>query len=140
MTFREQHLELVADLERRLERIRTGGGDKARERHLARGKLLVRDRVERLCDPGQPFLELSPLAAEGLYDGAAPGAGIVTGIGIVEGRTVVVVAHRYSMVAGADRVIVLETGRVTQTGTVAELSSGEGWFARFARRAARSEA
>ena len=54
--------------------------------------------------------------------------------------TVVVVAHRYSMVAGADRVIVLETGRVTQTGTVAELSSGEGWFARFARRAARSEA
>jgi ABC-type multidrug transport system fused ATPase/permease subunit len=55
-------------------------------------------------------------------------------------RTVVVVAHRYSMVAGADRVIVLETGRVTQTGTVAELSSGDGWFARFARRAARTEA
>jgi hypothetical protein len=50
------------------------------------------------------------------------------------------VEERYSMVAGADRVIVLETGRVTQTGTVAELSSGEGWFARFARRAARSEA
>jgi 3-methylcrotonyl-CoA carboxylase beta subunit len=101
MTFREQHLELVADLERRLERIRTGGGDKARERHLARGKLLVRDRVERLCDPGQLFLELSPLAAEGLYDGAAPGAGIVTGIGVVEGRTVVVVANDATVKGGA---------------------------------------
>ena len=61
--------------------MRAGGGERARERHVARGKLLVRDRVERLCDPGAPFLELSPLAAEELYDGDAPGAGIVTGVG-----------------------------------------------------------
>ena len=69
------HLELIEDLEARLARVRAGGGERARERHTSRGKLLARERVERLCDPGAPFLELSPLAAEELYDGAAPGAG-----------------------------------------------------------------
>src|SRR3954470_21795061 len=58
-TNREGHLALIAELEERLERVRGGGGERARERHVARGKLLVRDRVERLCDPGTPFLELS---------------------------------------------------------------------------------
>jgi 3-methylcrotonyl-CoA carboxylase beta subunit len=62
-TNRDGHLELIADLEARLERVRAGGGAKARQRHLDRDKLLPRDRVERLCDPGAPFLELSALAA-----------------------------------------------------------------------------
>jgi 3-methylcrotonyl-CoA carboxylase beta subunit len=100
MSFRDGHLELIADLERRLERVRAGGGPKATERHVARGKLPVRERVERLCDPGTAFLELSPLAAEELYDGDAPGAGIVTGIGEVRGRRVVVVANDATVKGG----------------------------------------
>jgi 3-methylcrotonyl-CoA carboxylase beta subunit len=97
---RDAHLELLADLEARLEHVRAGGGPRARERHVGRGKLLVRDRVERLCDPGTPFLELSPLAAEELYDGDAPGAGIVTGIGTVQGRQVVIVANDATVKGG----------------------------------------
>jgi 3-methylcrotonyl-CoA carboxylase beta subunit len=97
---RAGHLELIADLEQRLARVRAGGGERARERHVARGKVLVRDRVERLCDPGAPFLELSPLAAEELYDGDAPGAGIVTGVGVVRGRRVVVVANDATVKGG----------------------------------------
>jgi 3-methylcrotonyl-CoA carboxylase beta subunit len=99
-TDREGHLRLLGDLEERLARVRAGGGDRARERHTARGKLLVRDRVERLCDPGAPFLELSALAAEELYDGAAPGAGMVTGVGVVAGRHVVVVANDATVKGG----------------------------------------
>jgi 3-methylcrotonyl-CoA carboxylase beta subunit len=99
-TYRDQHLELIADLEARLERVRAGGGERARERHLSRGKLLPRDRVERLCDPGAPFLELSALAAEELYDGAAPGAGMVTGVGVVQGRRVVIVANDATVKGG----------------------------------------
>ena len=68
--------ELVADLRRRLATAAAGGPERARERHTSRGKLLVRDRIEQLCDPGRPFLELSPLAAHDLYDNDAPGAGI----------------------------------------------------------------
>ena len=98
--FREGHLELIADLEQRLARVRAGGGERARERHTSRGKLLARDRVEKLCDPGAPFLELSPLAAEELYDGAAPGAGIVTGVGVIEGRRCVVVANDATVKGG----------------------------------------
>jgi 3-methylcrotonyl-CoA carboxylase beta subunit len=97
---REGHLQLLADLEGRLERVRGGGGPEARERHVGRGKLLARDRVERLCDPGAPFLELSALAAEELYDGDAPGAGMVTGIGTVQGRPVVVVANDATVKGG----------------------------------------
>src|SRR4051794_12402599 len=63
------------------------------QRHVERGKLPVRERIERLVDPGSPFLELSPLAAEEMYGGDAPGAGIVTGVGVVEGRRCVVVAN-----------------------------------------------
>jgi 3-methylcrotonyl-CoA carboxylase beta subunit len=99
-TNREGHLELIEDLQTRLTRARGGGGERARERHAARGKLLVRDRVERLCDPGAPFLELSALAAEGLYDGNAPGAGILTGVGVVQGRRVVVVANDATVKGG----------------------------------------
>ena len=86
---REGHLALIAELAQRLDTVKQGGGERARARHTERGKLLVRDRVERLSDPGTAFLELSALAADGLYDGDAPGAGIVTGIGIVAGRRVV---------------------------------------------------
>ncbi|HEV7492546.1 carboxyl transferase domain-containing protein [Baekduia sp.] len=99
-TYRDGHLTLLADLQERLERVRAGGGERSRERHLSRGKLLPRDRVERVCDPGAPFLELSALAAEELYDGDAPGAGIVTGIGTVCGRHVVVVANDATVKGG----------------------------------------
>jgi 3-methylcrotonyl-CoA carboxylase beta subunit len=97
---RAAHLDLLEELENRLERVRGGGGERARARHVERGKLLARDRVERLCDPGTRFLELSPLAAEELYDGDAPGAGIVTGIGTVQGRPVVVVANDATVKGG----------------------------------------
>ncbi len=84
-----EHMDgLVAELDRHLERARAGGGETAVERHHARGKLLARERIERLIDPGAAFLELSPLAAHGLYDDEAPAAGIVTGIGPVAGRAV----------------------------------------------------
>src|SRR3954452_11119042 len=92
---------LVAELHRHLERVRAGGGEKAVERHHARGKLLARERVERLVDPGAAFLELSPLAAHGMYDGEAPGAGIVTGIGPVAGRPCVIVANDATVKGGS---------------------------------------
>jgi 3-methylcrotonyl-CoA carboxylase beta subunit len=100
VSFRDGHLALLDDLEARLARARAGGGERARERHVSRGKLLPRDRVERLCDPGAPFLELSPLAAEGLYDDAAPAAGIITGVGVVAGRRCVVVANDATVKGG----------------------------------------
>ena len=100
MSDRAGHLELIADLEQRLERVRGGGGGRSRTRHVERGKLLVRDRVERLCDAGAPFLELSPLAAEELYDGDAPAAGIVTGVGVVNGRRCVIVANDATVKGG----------------------------------------
>jgi len=91
---------LVVQLRERMEGACYGGGDRARARHLARGKLLPRERVERLLDPARPFLELSPLAAHELYDNDAPGAGILTGIGRVEGREVVVVANDATVKGG----------------------------------------
>src|SRR3954467_4686374 len=94
------HRELVADLNAQLERVRMGGGERARERHTARGKLLPRERVDRLLDNGAPFLELSPLAAHGMYDGDAPGAGIVTGVGRVAGRECVIVANDATVKGG----------------------------------------
>jgi 3-methylcrotonyl-CoA carboxylase beta subunit len=97
---REKHLALIAELEAELERVRAGGGAKAVERHRGRGKLTARERVEGLCDPGTPFLELSPLAAHGLYDGEAPGAGIVTGVGIVRGRRCAIVANDATVKGG----------------------------------------
>ena len=80
------HRALVEDLGAQLARVRAGGGPKSAERHVSRGKLLPRERIERLLDRGSPFLELSSLAAYGLYGDAAPGAGIITGIGRVSGR------------------------------------------------------
>jgi acetyl-CoA carboxylase carboxyltransferase component len=83
----------MAELRERSAEARRGGGEKAQRRHRERGKLPVRERIERLLDPGTAFLELSPLAAFGMYDGRVPAAGIVTGIGRVSGREVVVVAN-----------------------------------------------
>jgi acetyl-CoA carboxylase carboxyltransferase component len=91
---------LVAELKARLARAREGGGPRALERHRQLGKLPVRDRVDRLLDPGSPFLELSPLAAFGMYDDEAPGAGLVTGIGRVAGREVMVVANDATVKGG----------------------------------------
>jgi 3-methylcrotonyl-CoA carboxylase beta subunit len=96
------HRELVADLHAQLQRVRGGGGERARERHLARGKLLPRDRIAALLDRDAPaFLELSPMAAHDLYDGAAPGAGIVCGIGRVSGRDCVIAANDATVKGGA---------------------------------------
>ncbi|HUR85126.1 MAG TPA: carboxyl transferase domain-containing protein, partial [Solirubrobacteraceae bacterium] len=94
------HRALVDDLRKQLVAARAGGGARAAERHVARDKLLPRERVERLLDRGSPLLELSPLAAHGLYDGAAPGAGIVTGIGRVSGREVMIVANDATVKGG----------------------------------------
>ena len=96
----EAHRALVADLRERQAAAALGGGERSRERHTARGKLLPRTRVDRLADPGSPFLELSPLAAHDMYDGAAPGAGILTGIIRVHGREVVVVANDATVKGG----------------------------------------
>ncbi|MPV35744.1 carboxyl transferase domain-containing protein [Georgenia subflava] len=91
---------LAHELRDRLAVARRGGSEKARAKHLGRGKLLVRDRVDRLLDPGSPFLELSPLAATGMYDDAVPAAGIVTGVGRVAGRECVVVANDATVKGG----------------------------------------
>src|SRR5438128_5465591 len=91
---------LVEDLRARLVVALQGGSESARARHLSRGKLLARDRVDRLLDPGSPFLELSPLAATGMYDDAVPSAGIVTGVGRVAGRECVVVANDATVKGG----------------------------------------
>ncbi|GAA1962237.1 carboxyl transferase domain-containing protein [Amycolatopsis minnesotensis] len=94
------HAELVGDLTKRLETARLGGPEKSRTRHIERGKLLPRDRVDALLDPGSPFLELSPLAANGLYGDEAPAAGIITGIGRVSGRECVIVANDATVKGG----------------------------------------
>jgi acetyl-CoA carboxylase carboxyltransferase component len=95
------HMEtLVAALRKARARAAEGGPPEARTRHTARGKLLPRERIERLLDPGTPFLELSPLAAHGCYDDEAPGASIVTGIGTIAGRPAVIVANDATVKGG----------------------------------------
>ena len=96
----EAYEELLLELRERSAQARRGGGEKARKRHEERGKLPVRDRIELLLDPGTAFLELSPLAAFGMYDGRVPAAGIVTGIGRVSGREVVIVANDATVKGG----------------------------------------
>src|SRR5450759_698216 len=94
------HCALAEELRLRLAKIRTGGGEKYRQRHEAQGKMFVRERIDRLIDPGSPFLELSPLAAWGMYDNQAPGAGMITGIGQVTGREVMIVANDATVKGG----------------------------------------
>jgi acetyl-CoA carboxylase carboxyltransferase component len=97
---RERMEALVAELRERTAGVARGGGEQAVERHRSRGKLPARERVDRLLDPGSAFLELNALAAWEVYDGQAPSAGIVTGIGVVEGRECVVVANDATVKGG----------------------------------------
>jgi acetyl-CoA carboxylase carboxyltransferase component len=92
---------LVAELRERTAAVARGGGERAIERHRSRGKLLARERVDRLVDPGAAFLELGTLAAWDVYDGDAPSAGIVTGIGVVEGRECAIVANDATVKGGS---------------------------------------
>ena len=92
---------LVDELRERSARIAAGGGERAIERHRSRGKLLARERIDRLVDPGTAFLELNALAAWEIYDMEAPSAGIVTGIGVVEGRECVIVANDATVKGGS---------------------------------------
>ena len=92
--------ELVADLRVRAAKVALGGSEVSRKRHVSRGKLLPRDRIEALLDPGTPFLELSQLAATGMYDDDVPSAGIITGIGRVSGRECVIVCNDATVKGG----------------------------------------
>jgi acetyl-CoA carboxylase carboxyltransferase component len=98
---RERMEELVAELRERSGQVARGGGEKAMERHRSRGKLPARERVDRLVDPGTAFLELNALAAWEMYGGDAPSAGIVTGVGVVEGRECVIVANDATVKGGS---------------------------------------
>src|SRR5919109_983352 len=91
---------LVADLRERTALVARGGGEKAVERHRSRGKMTARERIDRLVDPGSAFLEFSALAAWDMYRGQAPSAGMVTGIGVVEGQECVVVANDATVKGG----------------------------------------
>lgn len=94
------HRQLAQTLRERLAQVRQGGGEKYRQRHTEQGKLFVRDRLDRLLDTGSPFLELSPLAAWDMYDGDAPYAGILTGIGRVSGRECLIIANDATVKGG----------------------------------------
>lgn len=91
---------LAEELRRHLATAARGGPETSRERHVARGKLLPRDRVTRLLDEGSPFLEVAPLAAHGLYGGEAPAAGVIAGIGLVHGRHVMVICNDATVKGG----------------------------------------
>ncbi len=94
------HRALAEDLRARISEIRAGGDERSRQRHVGRGKLLPRERVRTLVDPGSPFLELSPLAAHGMYGGDIPAAGIITGIGRVMGQECVIVCNDATVKGG----------------------------------------
>src|SRR6266508_2394455 len=98
---RARMAELVSELRERTAQVAAGGGEKAIERHRSRGKLLARERIDRLIDPDTAFLELNALAAWEMYDGQAPSAGIVTGIGVVAGRECVIVANDATVKGGS---------------------------------------
>ena len=97
---REHHLRTIESIASHVAQAKLGGGEEACARHHKRGKLLPRERIDAILDPGAPFLELSTLAAHGLYDGAAPSAGVVTGVGLVEGREVMIVANDATVKGG----------------------------------------
>ncbi|MET0274643.1 MAG: carboxyl transferase domain-containing protein, partial [Phenylobacterium sp.] len=92
---------LVEELHARAGQAALGGSEESRKRHAGRGKLLPRDRVMRLLDPGSPFLEVGQLAAFGLYDNEAPAAGVIVGIGRVSGREAMIVANDATVKGGA---------------------------------------
>ncbi|MFL4475106.1 carboxyl transferase domain-containing protein [Paeniglutamicibacter sp. MACA_103] len=96
----ERQSVLVDELRSRLARAALGGSEKSRQRHLDRGKLLPRERVNTLLDEGSPFLEIAPLAAEDMYGGECPGAGVIAGIGLVHGRHVLVISNDATVKGG----------------------------------------
>ncbi|MBJ8338756.1 methylcrotonoyl-CoA carboxylase [Antrihabitans sp. YC3-6] len=98
--YRAEHIALVDDLKGRLAQAALGGPERSRERHVSRGKLLPRDRVNTLLDAGSPFLEIAPLAANGLYDDECPGAGVIAGIGRVSGRECLIIANDATVKGG----------------------------------------
>src|ERR1700712_5777769 len=100
VSHRDHHETLVAQLREKLAPAALGGSAKSRERHVSRGKLLPRARVDGLLDPGSPFLELAPLAAGGMYGDECPGAGLIAGIGRVSGRECMVVANDATVKGG----------------------------------------
>ena len=97
---REAQLALARELKERLAEAALGGPEKSRERHVARGKLLPRERIDQLLDDGSPFLEIAPLAANGMYDDDSPGAGVIAGIGLVHGRQVLVISNDATVKGG----------------------------------------
>ena len=97
---RAAHLDALQRVREAAEAAAAGGGEKSRARHLSRGKMLPRDRVANLLDPGSPFLEIGATAAHGLYDGAAPGAGLIAGIGRIHGQDVMVVCNDATVKGG----------------------------------------
>src|ERR1041384_5996754 len=97
---RDEHLALVNQLREKLASAALGGSERSRERHVGRGKLLPRDRVDGLLDAGSPFLELAPLAADGMYDDECPGAGMIAGSGRVSGRECMIVANDATVKGG----------------------------------------
>ncbi len=97
---RQDHLDALADVTQAAKAAALGGGEKSRARHLSRGKMLPRDRVANLLDVGSPFLEIGATAAHGLYDGAAPCAGVIAGVGVVEGVEVMVVCNDATVKGG----------------------------------------
>src|ERR1700691_2851677 len=97
---RDAHTALVAQLRDKLATAALGGSERSRARHVDRGKLLPRDRVDGLLDPASPLLEVAPLAADGMYDDECPGAGIITGIGRISGRECMIVANDATVKGG----------------------------------------
>lgn len=98
---KEHNLSLLKELSSKHDEVRVGGGGKYEARHRSRGKFLARERIERIIDPGTSFLELSPLAANGMYDGRAHSAGVVTGVGLVHGRECMFVANDATIKGGS---------------------------------------
>ncbi len=96
----EAHLEALAQISAAAEAARQGGGERSRDRHVSRGKMLPRERVANLLDPGSPFLEVGATAAHGMHDGAAPCAGVIAGIGLVQGQEVMVVCNDATVKGG----------------------------------------
>jgi len=96
----ENSINVVATLKERMQSVKLGGPEKAREKHTARGKMLARDRIARLIDPNTPFLEVAPFAAYDMYDNQAPSAGVITGIGVIKGRECMIVANDATVKGG----------------------------------------
>ena len=96
----ENSLQIVYELKERLAKVKKGGNEKARQKHLDRNKLLVRDRIAKLCDKDTPFLEFSSFAAYDMYNNDAPGAGMVTGVGVIKGKECLIVANDATVKGG----------------------------------------